>query len=155
MDRVYSVEDIKVRIYNSIDYYEKCIEAWEKVIRLHKKDGKDYAVFTRNFSNITFTNEYGFTKGKVYFHAKEVGYTADWIEYDDKTTPDEYERKIRERLSKYYKYVASEQEQLEMCDEVASEFIDTVNKAFNKVKEKTGGDSTIKFACEDYMKGLY
>ena len=162
-DTIYNVEDIKNRINEGIDFYTARINAWESVERVHKKDGGDFANLSRNFTGVRFVREYSETYLYVYFRTKSEGYTYDFITLGDSPyskrpaldTADAIEKAISELIAKYKDLLARDVKQAEIAEEVATTFIDAVNSALATVKEKAGDNTTLYYACRDYMKSIY
>ncbi len=158
---VYSLDDIKARIEDAIDFYKARIDAWEKVTRVHKKDGKDYAILSHNFTNCKFNSDFGWDrKITVYFKTASEGYTDDYINLpdadEDALTPDEIERKINDLIEDYKQWLENEEHDLGICEEVGTEFITTVYTALKKVEVASADNrSTLYYACRDYMEHLY
>ena len=162
-DTIYNVEDIKNRINEGIDFYTARINAWESVERAHKKNGGDFADLSRNFTGAKFVREYSETYLYVYFRTKSEGYTYDFITLGDSPyskrpaldTADAIEKAITELITKYKERLACDIRQAEIAEEVATPFINAVNSALATVKEKAGDDTTLYYACRDYMKSIY
>ena len=67
MTNIYTIEDAKARMQESVNFYKYRIEAWEKVQRLHKKNGEDFAILSKNFENCRFYKEWSHDVLAVYF----------------------------------------------------------------------------------------
>ena len=162
MDNIYSVNDIKECIENSIYYYEDRIKAWENVKRLHKKDGTVFKILSRNFAGCSFTCEYGWDKEvTVYFTNHKGSHDSDYIDlgYSQYTgeqkldTPDKVEQAIQDLITGYKENMEAEQHDLELCNTVIKDFAETVQRALDKVSEIVQSTTTY-YACREFMKNV-
>ena len=157
---VYTKEDIKAKIKRAIDYYETRIEAWQNVKRVHKKDGSDFKVLSKNFVNCIFTSDYGWDR-KLKVSVHENGHCGfDYIDLGDVgdenkiVSPDKIEEKIDTLLKIYQGRLKQEKKEYQM-DDVIDRFCDTAKNALNELKSKSGDRSTLYYACREYMSHLY
>lgn len=173
MDKIYNVEDIKNRIKDSIDYYDSRIKLWIQVERVHKKDGSDFAALKRNFTNCIFKSDYGWDHNLTVFgHDSKGHYIDDYINIGEQYTwsgelnenwlgtADKIENAIKERIKHYTDLKERAEHELAICDDVATEFTETVKAALDKVHDickqnDKYGDTTLYYACRDYMQSLY
>ena len=51
------LKNIVKELENRIDEHEALLEAWQNVKRLHKKDGSDFSVLSKNFENAKIEDE--------------------------------------------------------------------------------------------------
>lgn len=51
------LQSIIKKLENRIDEHEALLEAWQNVKRLHKKDGSDFSVLSKNFENAKVEDE--------------------------------------------------------------------------------------------------
>lgn len=86
-NRIYRTEEIEQEIRENIDNHECCLKALQNIQRLHKKDGKDFANFERNFSvkdksisNINYDRDYFWYRIKLNYCTKMTGYQTEYIE---------------------------------------------------------------------------
>ena len=101
-------EQKRRELENDIRSYKGAIEAWQKVERVHKKDGGDFARFERNFTNCHLDIMYSCKYLKVYYQSYR--YESDDIylwDYrkEQELTVDETEQKIKERIENYKRNV--------------------------------------------------
>jgi prefoldin subunit 5 len=145
MERIRNVEDARERLTKRLDYYTSRLEAWEKVARVCKKDGKDFAILSKNFENCTFKTEYNSNYVVVYLHTNSEGYTRDEINISGNAygveacdTADKIEKRIAERIALYKGYINSTKKGLETIGEqmeaIAPE-LETLKNAIAKAQE--------------------
>ena len=80
----YNLDEIKTEIKKDMARNSAFIEAWERVTFPTKKDGKPFAVMSKNISGAKYTLEsYAMQPGEyeltVYTHAPACGYIYDTI----------------------------------------------------------------------------
>lgn len=124
-NRIYRTEEIEQEIRENIDNHECCLKALQNIQRLHKKDGKDFANFERNFSvkdksisHIGYDSDYFCYRMTVNYCTKMTGYQTEYIELrktiDRNTNIDNIDKSriINERcLLPYYRLNVEETEQ--------------------------------------------
>ena len=101
-------EQKRRELENDIKSYKGAIEAWQKVERVHKKDGGDFARFEKNFTNCHLTINYSSKCLEVYYHSYMYESDAIYLwDYEKKRdlTVDEIEQKIKDRIENYKRKV--------------------------------------------------
>ena len=157
MERIYNVDDAKERLTRRLDYYTARIEAWEKVARVSKKDGGDFAIISKNFTNCTFKTEYSSNYVVVHFKSKFEGYTSDEINISGNAygveacdTADKIEKRIADKIEIYKGYIKATQKGLETIGEQMEAIkpeLDALKQAIAKANE-----TDCKYILGSYIK---
>lgn len=162
MERIYSIEDAKAKMQKSVEYYACRIEAWKKVERLYKKDGSNFSVLSKNFSNCNFTEEYGTKKLRITFRDENGEYTRDDIYlskncYDDaKDTPEAIEESIKGVIAKYEKWKQTDEKglaEIESQLEAINPALEALKQAIAEAKE-TNTHYTMQAYIKEYLRIL-
>ena len=146
MNKYDKLEDIKKEFNKRIDEHETLLKAWEKVERLTKKDGTNFAILSKNFKNATVRNNeyslrpdkqihvYGITKNNAYI-GEDISTTDHADRYDGRAIAPE--RIIKESyLTPYYiKTVDEIFEDIEAKKEYHRKAIEGYKKQIEKSKE--------------------
>lgn len=110
MDRITNAQDARENMLKSCKYYETRIKAWENVKRQKTKNGQDFKILSKNFTNCTFLKEYGDNKIYIYFKDETGAYNRDYINLSGNsykqeiTTADALEFAILETIENYKTY---------------------------------------------------
>lgn len=163
MERIFTIEDAKQRLEKRLSYYTARVEAWEKVERVSKKDGGDFAIISKNFANCTFKTEYSSNYIVVNFKSKFEGYASDEVNISGNAygveacdTADKIEKKIAETIEKYKGYVKTTEKGLETIAEqleaIAPE-LEALKKAI-KEAEKTDCNFVMQSYIKEYLRIL-
>ena len=176
-----NAQEVKKDLEKSLREHEAKAEWWKKVERVTKKDGSNFKIFSKNFSNCRIYANYmqrnviavgGWVDGSGY-----VDDEMDLWEYVDNTelnpdehtiikeavwsrayfylTVDEVFQKIATQIEMHERYAKEYREQIEKADEVFNEFAEAINIALDKLKEKAGDNTSLYYRCREYMKTAY
>lgn len=178
MARVYSKNDIRKKIENSIDEIRGRMEAWENVKRVYKKDGKPFKVLSKNFTNCFIGNN-RWNDGKVI----EVSYYVNGYHRSDsvaitgvnkdgwKGTPpeeselyklyakvpcffdmnvDQVEEAISLCIERDKEYIAEHERELQIIDDVLGEYIKELKTAYEKAEQKIKATNTDMCSTLEY-----
>lgn len=158
----YKVENELKRLNNDLANTINELKAWEDVKRVTKKDGSDFAVYSKNFDNCKIGREsWGETNElKIFVYFKGVGYHSnaiccyDTLEKDDPRngsprawargaclkngyllTVDEVFKRIESHKEYLRKRIESLTDAIANYDKVI-EFLEEVQKQYNSIKEQ-------------------
>ena len=120
MERIFTIEDAKAKLEKGLSYYSARVEAWEKVERVSKKDGTDFANLAKNFTNCDIKKSWTGDELTVHFYNAGEGHTTDYITLtgnaygvEDADTADKIQKRIAERIENYKGYIATTKAGLE------------------------------------------
>lgn len=153
MDRITSIAEAKAKMQKSVDYYASRIEAWKKVERLYKKDGKPFTVLSKNFKGATFVKKsYYYNQEELTVYFKDAyGYQNDYINvYTEKDTPDTIEQAIKNQIANYEAWKEKDEKGLADIErqlEAIKPLLDELNKAINEAKE-----TNTNYTMQGYIK---
>lgn len=158
MERIANVTEAQRRLEERLNYYTARIEAWEKVERIHKKDGEDFAILSKNFTNCKLIEKYHNQELTVYFRTDKEGYTTDYINLggnvytheEPADTADKIEKRIADKIAIYNGYIETTKRGLETIDEqikAISPELETLKKAIAEA-DKTD----CKYILMSYIK---
>lgn len=131
-------EKIEKEYRNNISTYENAIKAWRNVKRLGKKDGSDFVIISKNFSNANIKKEYpwqDYSSLTVHYCYGDGGYTYDNILIDDKDTVNDVFQKINDRIQMYETSVKKAKSKLSNVERVFTEVDNTVKQLMTFCKE--------------------
>lgn len=156
MDKIRTIEEAKTRLNERLNFYTARIEAWEKVERIHKKDGEDFAILSKSFTNCTFKTEYHSNYLYVYFRTDKEGYTHDFINLggnvytneEPADTADRVQARIKDSIAKYEKYAETTKKGLETIEGIMQAITPTLDTLKEAIKEAGAVD------C-NYILGSY
>ena len=141
MERILNIEDAKKKIERRIAYYQERIDAWKKVERIRKKDGGDFAILSKNFTNCKIEESYSFKELKVYYKSNLEGYTNDWInisgnQYQEEAdTPEKIEKRIAETIERYEGYKTRSEKALATIESTLKAIEPELEKLKSVIKE--------------------
>lgn len=156
MEKIYNAEEAKKRIEKRIAYYAERVAAWEKVERIRKKDGNDFANLAKNFTNCKIVNSYSWQELTVYFRSDIEGYTSDYInisgnQYQEAAdTPEKIEKRIAEQIEKYNGYKETAEKALQEIESDLAKLtpeLETLKKALKEAAEKN-----TQYIVQSYIK---
>ena len=179
-----NLEAIKLDIKGQIETAEKQIALWQKVERVRKKDGGDFAAIGRNFRNANVElNRCAMRDDDLELVVSDLspagGYVKDTIDLKVlvkyakvKPSPDrvkkylyyepyymlnatEIEQAIKERIIDLGKKRASLRDQLRSADAAYEKFTAAVDAALADLKSIAGDGTTLYYGCREYMRGAY
>ena len=176
-----NLEEVKKELQTYIIETEAIMNLWKQVKRKTKKDGTDFAVFSKNFENATYGPDIvGNMAVKVHGYAGCYRYVEDEIgirvvaRYENTIKPDESRIinepclmpyfyltvdevfiKIAEKIKSCEDRIAEYRRQLEQAEEVFNAFQSAIQTALDGVKEKAGKTGHLYHACRDYMQYVY
>lgn len=160
MERIYSIEDAKAKMQKSVKFYACRIEAWKNVTRLYKKDGKPFAILSKNFEGAKFVqksyyhNQEEFT---IYFTDENGSYQTDYINvYTEKDTPDSIEKAIKDRIEQYEAWKEKDERGLADIErqlEAINPALEELKKAIEAAKE-TNTHYTMQAYIKEYLRIL-
>lgn len=162
MERIYTIEDAKAKMQKSVEYYACRIEAWQKVERLYKKDGSNFSVLSKNFSNCSFTEEYGTKKLIVNFRDETGAYSRDDIylsknSYQEaKDTPEAIEESIKGVIANYEAWKEKDEKGLADIErqlEAINPALESLKQAIAEAKE-TNTHYTMQAYIKEYLRIL-
>ena len=158
MERIYTVQEAVQKMQKSADYYRVRIEAWEKVKRVYKKDGGDFANLARNFEGAKFEPWLGDQVIKVYFRDECGAYESDYINLKgnayknepDADTADAVQEKITKHIANYKKWLeinTKGAEQIAGQIEEMAEALETLKNIIEK-----GRETNTHYTLRNYIK---
>ena len=162
MERIYTIEDAKNKMQKSVNYYACRIEAWKKVERLYKKDGKPFTVLSKNFSNLSFRNSYGNKYVAVFFTDENGAYQYDELNiskniYQEAAdTPEAIENCIKGMIEKYEAWKEKDEKGLADIEkqlEAIRPALEELKKAIEAAKE-TNTHYTMQSYIKEYLRIL-
>lgn len=159
MERIYTVQEAVQKMQKSVDFYRVRLEAWEKVKRVYKKGGGDFANLARNFEGAKFEPWLGDQVIKVYFRDECGRYESDYINLKgnayknepDADTADAVADKIAEQIANYKRWLeidAKGAEQIAGQIEEMAEALETLKNIIEK-----GRKTNTHYTLRDYIKG--
>lgn len=165
MERIYTIEDAKAKMQKSVEYYACRIEAWKKVERLYKKDGKPFAVLSKNFNNLTLMNRFGSNEAVVYFKDENGRYENDYINLEANSytkeeaadTPEAIDKRITALIEKYEAWKEKDEKGLAEIEAQINNILpslDTIKAALKDAEEETNTHYTIKAFIKEYLRIL-
>lgn len=164
MERIYTIEDAKAKMQKSVNYYACRIEAWKKVERLYKKDGKPFAVLSKNFNNLTLMNRFGSNEAVVYFKDENGRYENDYINLEANNytkeeaadTPEAIEKRITALIEKYEAWKEKDEKGLADIErqlEAINPALESLKQAIAEAKE-TNTHYTMQAYIKEYLRIL-
>lgn len=164
MERIYTIEDAKAKMQKSVEYYACRIEAWKKVERLYKKDGKPFAVLSKNFNNLTLMNRFGSNEAVVYFKDESGRYENDYINLEANCytkeeaadTPEAIEKRITALIEKYEAWKKKNEKglaEIESQLEAINPALEALKQAIAEAKE-TNTHYTMQSYIKEYLRIL-
>lgn len=155
MERITNIMDAKKKMQASVEYYQTRIEAWEKVKRVYKKDGGNFASLARNFENAKIIDEYPFGKRIfVYFQSKKSGYENDYITIKGET-PEGVQEQITALINNYKKWLEIDTRGLAEIETQINNImpaLDEIKKQIEKAKEETNTHYTLRSFIKSYLE---
>lgn len=157
MERIFTIEDAKKALEKRLSYYTARVEAWEKVERVRKKDGGDFATLSKNFTNCKFITKYGTDEIDVYFYSPFEGHNWDWLTISGNAygtepadTADKIAERIAERIALYNGYIETTKQGLETIGEQLEAIAPELEALKKAIKEAEKTDC--KFVMQGYIK---
>lgn len=180
---VKTLEGIKSEFQKRIAEHEALASAWEKVERLRKKDGTDFAVLSKNFSNCTVAQDcirlVPNSKIKVSAPTEQVGWVRDEIDTTELVkyskikieesrihkepciepyffkTVDELWEEIQARVKMHRAYADDYRRMIDMAEEKFN-FVAERMSDIQKMFNSLGKDvNSLKYALESVVKNWY
>lgn len=162
MERIYTIEDAKAKMQKSVEYYACRIEAWKKVERLYKKDGKPFTVLSKNFSNLTFTSRFTSNYITVNFKDENGFYQTDEVlisatyKTEAADTPEAIEKRINAVIENYEAWKEKDEKGLADIErqlEAIKPALEELKKAIEAAKE-TNTHYTMQAYIKEYLRIL-
>ena len=162
--------------------YENKIELWKRVERVKKKNGDDFSVFSKNFKNASITPSVASIRPDYEIRVSgniDGVYTNDYFEIypcvkhyhghvsEDRIikesfleayfimTIEEIFEEIERHIKVYEEYINDLNKQIENAGRIFEEFSTTIDNALKTLKTDAGNDSSLYFACREYMTRAY
>lgn len=139
---IFNVADVSAKIDGEIKYYTYRIADWENVKRETRKNGEDYAVFSRNFSGVKNVIEQ--SDGTMKIYAGE-----DWL-YVPADVSEAFAA-IGKQIAKYKEWRDECIKQKTIAEKAASLVLDTIDKLAADLKT-LGADRSTKYILADLVK---
>lgn len=171
------IKEIKEELNKEIKTNECKIKAWRSVKRLHKKDGSNFAIRSKNFSGCSVDSKStAWPKLTIYYHDPSRGYNSEviclYVFDDDKKsgrpliklngyrpyyelTIDEIFERITEKIKDLEQQNEELKKQLVLTETVFIEFVTAIDNALAELKEKVGDKSSLYYACREYAESCY
>ena len=131
---------IKELLEDNIDYSTALLNAWRSLTRVHKKDGSDFVVLSKNVAG-KFHIETTWNEKKelcISARSKRNGYVFDSIRYNNETdTANDLWEAINARIALFERHVDNETKDLAVYETVVTEFSTAVHAALDKVDTET------------------
>lgn len=180
-----NIDSIKTELAKRIDRAETLKAAWEKVGRLHKKDGTDFAIFSKNFTGCgIYDSKYSSHNAEKEIHvsgsSKYSGYISDDIKnteivrYSKRKDSIDPDRIIKENWSEPYFYKTIDEifEDIEGKIKYYAEYIAKLQRELEKVDDVFGKfkaaidnalntlsaeteSSDLYYSCTEYLKNCH
>lgn len=142
----------KQELQNFIDDYSLRIESLKNVKILTKKDGTHFTSLPKNFniSSIRFSEVVGYTF--TFYYKNKNGYSSFElctlvVEQNVKEAISLIEAAIKNEIGSYQNEIEKTKQQLEIFDEVVSDFLKSYALALKKVEDKAGKKTPIWYYC--------
>lgn len=124
MERIFTIEDAREKLERRLAYYNDRVEAWEKVERVSKKNGEDFARLSANFTNCDIVKSWMGDELTIHFRGKYEGHVTDYITLtgnaygvEDADTADKVQERIKARVEQYKGYIETTKAGLETIAE--------------------------------------
>lgn len=162
--------------------YENKIELWRKVERIKKKNGEDFSIFSKNFKNAKISPSVASIRPDLEIWVNDYVngvYTSDYFEVmpcvkyykgvvsEDriikesylepyfKMTIEEIMQEIENRIKTYEEYINDLNRQIDNAEKIFNQFSTTIDNALTTLKKDAGNNSSLYFACREYMTRAY
>ena len=162
--------------------YENKIELWKRVERVKKKNGDDFSVFSKNFKNANITPSVASIRPAFEIWVGDYingVYTRDYFDItpcvknfhgvvsEDRIkketliepyfymTIEEIMQEIENTIKKYEEYIKDLNKQIENAGRIFEEFSTAIDSALTTLKADAGNNSSLYFACREYMTRAY
>lgn len=147
------ISEIKNRYYDSAKTYQNGIIAWQNVKRVTKKDGTNFANFSKNFVNAEIKQDYNWCRPslKVSFCQGNGTWTYDTIEIEENDTVDNVFEKINNRVKLFNGYIVENERKARNVEYVFNE-VDRTMAELTKFGKENGFSS---YEICNYIKDNY
>ena len=136
------ISEIKNRYHDSAKTYQNGIIAWQNVRRVTKKDGTNFANFSKNFVNAEIKQDYNWCRPslKVSFCQGNGTWTYDTIEIEENDTVDNVFEKINNRVKLFNGYIVENERKARNVEYVFNE-VDRTMVELTKFGKENGFSS--------------
>lgn len=149
-------QELKRRISEAQEH----ITAWQKVKRLKKKNGEDFASIQKNFEGVTISQSWDGFRVDLHFWTSESGYISDII-YNFKgeaiKTICDIEKAISDRIIYLTEYAAQNLEILKKSEQIYSETMRVLIETVNKYATPNATGVVLpyfRYQVEEFLKGI-
>lgn len=154
------LEEWRQKLKRNISYAQEQATAWQKVKRLRKKNGEDFANIQKNFEGATISPSWDGFRIDLHLWTPESGYLQDTIYNKSgeaiKTTGD-IEKAIADRVAYLTEYAAQNLEILNKSEQIYNDTMRALIEAVNKYATPNADGVTVPYfrhRIEEFIKGI-
>lgn len=130
-------DELEKKYLANVETYKSAIKAWQNVKRVSKKDGSDFANFSKNFVNANIYREYYWSSQIIRVdYQYNHGWTHDTIDVNDNDSVNDIFDKINKRIELFRDYIANNERKAQNTEQVFREVDRSIKELVNFCKEK-------------------